>query len=160
MAKILLVEDEPDNRDLVRIFLETDGHEVATAATGEEGLELARGGGFDLVLMDLSLPGEFDGLEATRRLRADPAFDRLPVVALTAHAMRGDRERAIAAGCDDHIAKPIVDLRVFAAEVNRAVERGRGAAGAAGAEAEGAAGASADAEAGGAGQNDKRGAGG
>ena len=127
MAKILLVEDEPDNRDLVRIFLESDGHEVATAATGEEGLELARGGQFDLVLMDLSLPGEFDGIEATRRLRADPRFDRVPVVALTAHAMRGDRERALAAGCDEHIAKPIVDLREFADEVTRLIARGRAA---------------------------------
>ena len=127
MAKILLVEDEPDNRDLIRMFLESDGHAVATAATGEDAVEEAAAAEFDLVLMDLSLPGEFDGIEATRRLRADARFDRVPVVALTAHAMRGDRERALAAGCDEHIPKPIVDLRVFAAEVARLVARGRAA---------------------------------
>ena len=125
MAKILLVEDEPDNRDLIRMFLESDGHRVATAATGEDAVAEAGNAAFDLVLMDLSLPGEFDGIEATRRLRADSRFDRVPVVALTAHAMRGDRERALAAGCDEHIAKPIVDLREFAAEVARLVARGR-----------------------------------
>ena len=127
MAKILLVEDEPDNRDLIRMFLESDGHSVATAATGEDAVAEAAGAEFDLVLMDLSLPGEFDGIEATRRLRADGRFDRVPVVALTAHAMRGDRERALAAGCDEHIAKPIVDLREFSAEVARLVARGRAA---------------------------------
>ena len=127
MAKILLVEDEPDNRDLIRMFLESDGHQIRTAATGEDAVAAARRDSFDLVLMDLSLPGEFDGIEATRRLRADPRFDRVPVVALTAHAMRGDRERALAAGCDEHIPKPIVDLRDFAAEVARLVARGRAA---------------------------------
>lgn len=125
MAKILLVEDEPDNRDLVRLTLEGAGHEVTTAATGEEGLERARAARFDLVLMDLSLPGEFDGLEATRRLRAEPTLARLPVVALTAHAMRGDRERALAAGCDEHIAKPIIDLREFADRIGRMAAAGR-----------------------------------
>ena len=127
MAKILLVEDEPDNRDLVRMFLEADGHEIAVAATGEDAVAEAAVGAFDLVLMDLSLPGEFDGIEATRLLRADARFDRVPVVALTAHAMRGDRERALAAGCDEHISKPIVDLREFAAEIGRLVARGRAA---------------------------------
>lgn len=125
MAKILLVEDEPDNRDLIRMLLESDGHAVATAATGEDAVAEADRDSFDLVLMDLSLPGEFDGIEATRRLRADARFDRVPVVALTAHAMRGDRERALAVGCDEHIAKPIVDLQEFAAEVIRLVARGR-----------------------------------
>lgn len=127
MAKILLVEDEPDNRDLIRLFLESDGHAVATAATGEDAVAEAGRAAFDLILMDLSLPGEFDGIEATRLLRADARFDRVPVVALTAHAMRGDRERALAAGCDEHIPKPIVDLREFAVEVERLVARGRAA---------------------------------
>ena len=125
MAKILLVEDEPDNRDLIRMFLESDGHRVATAATGEDAVAEATGAAFDLVLMDLSLPGEFDGLEATRRLRAEPTLARLPVVALTAHAMRGDRERALAAGCDEHIAKPIIDLREFADRIGRMAAAGR-----------------------------------
>lgn len=125
MAKILLVEDEPDNRDLVRMFLEADGHEIATSATGEDAVERAEAEPFDLVLMDLSLPGEFDGLEATRRLRLLRSMDAVPVVALTAHAMRGDRERALAAGCDAHISKPIIDLREFSAEVARIVAEGR-----------------------------------
>ncbi|MDQ3908751.1 MAG: response regulator [Acidobacteriota bacterium] len=125
MAKILLVEDEPDNRDLVRMFLESDGHEIETAATGEDAVERASARPFDLVLMDLSLPGEFDGLEATRRLRLLRSMDSVPVVALTAHAMRGDRERAIAAGCDAHIPKPIIDLREFSEEVARIVAEGR-----------------------------------
>jgi CheY-like chemotaxis protein len=127
MARILLVEDEPDNRDLVRLTLEATGHEVAATATAEEGLARAHAEPFDLVLLDLSLPGEFDGFEAARRLRADRRFDRLPIVALTAHAMRGDRERALAAGCDDYISKPIADLRAFAAEVARIAAAGRDA---------------------------------
>ncbi len=125
MAKILLVEDEPDNRDLVRMFLESSGHQIETAATGEEAVERASADQFDLVLMDLSLPGEFDGLEATRQLRARQALDSVPIVALTAHAMRGDRERALSAGCDAHISKPIIDLRDFSEEVSRIVAAGR-----------------------------------
>src|SRR5689334_9811962 len=101
MAKILLVEDEADTRDLVRTVLEMDGHEVIEAATAEESVSLARRQRPDLILMDVSLAGAFDGLEATRQLRADSAFDAVPIIALTAHAMRGDRERALAAGCDD-----------------------------------------------------------
>jgi CheY-like chemotaxis protein len=129
MAKILLVEDEPDNRDLVRMFLEADGHEIETAATGEDAVERAAAEPFDLVLMDLSLPGEFDGLEATRRLRGSRAMDAVPVVALTAHAMRGDRERALDAGCDAHISKPIIDLGEFSREVARIIAEGRAARG-------------------------------
>lgn len=125
MAKILLVEDEPDNRDLILLLLESDGHSVATAATGEDAVAEASAAAFDLVLMDLSLPGEFDGLEATRRLLADARFDRVPVVALTAHAMRGDRERALAAGCDEHWTKPITDLLAFCDMVSRAAGEGR-----------------------------------
>ena len=125
MAKILLVEDEPDNRDLVSMFLESDGHSVETAATGEDAVERAVAVPFDLVLMDLSLPGEFDGLEATRRLRAEHVLDSVPIVALTAYAMRGDRERALEAGCDAHIPKPIIDLREFSAEVSRIIAAGR-----------------------------------
>ena len=118
MAKILLVEDEPDNRDLIRMFLESDGHSVATAATGEDAVAEAAGAEFDLVLMDLSLPGEFDGIEATRRLRADGRFDRVPVVALTAHAMPEDRAKCVDAGCNDYLSKP-VDRRTLIAAVHR-----------------------------------------
>lgn len=125
MAKILLVEDEPDTRELVRLTLELDGHEVVEAGTAEEGIVRARASRPDLILMDLSLGGQFDGLEATKRLRTDPAFDETPIVALTAHAMQGDRERSLAAGCDDHWTKPIIDLAAFKKEVATAAQRGR-----------------------------------
>ncbi|MFP5284474.1 MAG: response regulator [Thermoanaerobaculia bacterium] len=125
MAKILLVEDEPDTRELVRLTLELDGHEVLEAATAEEAIVRARADRPSLILMDLSLAGQFDGLEATKRLRADPAFDEVPIVALTAHAMQGDRERSLAAGCDEHWTKPIIDLAMFKREVANTAQRGR-----------------------------------
>lgn len=125
MTKILLVEDEADTRDLVRAVLEMDGHGVVEAVTAEEGVAQAREQRPDIILMDVSLAGSYDGLEATRRLRADPAFDRTPIIALTAHAMRGDRERAIAAGCDDHWTKPITDLLLFKEWVARLIADGR-----------------------------------
>lgn len=125
MAKILLVEDDPDTRELVRLTLELDGHEVTEAASAEEGIAAARQEAPDLILMDLSLAGTFDGLEATRRLRADPGFDNTPIIALTAHALEGDRERSIAAGCDDHWTKPIIDLSLFKEMVNVTATEGR-----------------------------------
>ena len=125
MPKILLVEDEPDTRELVRLTLELDGHEVVEAASAEEGILRARATRPDLILMDLSLGGQFDGLEATKRLRSDPSFNDTPIVALTAHAMQGDRERSLAAGCDDHWTKPIIDLAAFKREVADAASRGR-----------------------------------
>jgi two-component system cell cycle response regulator DivK len=125
MAKILLVEDDPDTRELVRLTLELDGHEVTEAASAEEGIAAARQEAPDLILMDLSLAGTFDGLEATRRLRADPGFDHTPIIALTAHALEGDRERSIAAGCDDHWTKPIIDLSLFKEMVNVTASEGR-----------------------------------
>ena len=124
MAKILFVEDEQDIRDFVLLALE-DGHSVVSAETAEEGLRRASSESPDLILMDVSLGGEFDGLEVTRRLRADPAFDRTPIIALTAHAMPGDRERALAAGCDEHWTKPITDLLAFCDRVSRVAEQGR-----------------------------------
>jgi two-component system, cell cycle response regulator DivK len=128
MARILLVEDEPDTRELVRLTLELDGHEVVEAATGEDGIDRAHRWPPDLILMDLSLAGKFDGLEATRRLRADAAFNDVPIVALTAHAMQGDREKSLAAGCDEHWTKPILDLAAFREKVARTAEQGRGVA--------------------------------
>ena len=124
MAKILFVEDEPDIRDLVRMALE-DEHGVTLAETGEEGLRRAAEDEPDLILMDVSLGGAFDGLEATRRLRADPRFDSTPIIALTAHAMPGDRESALAAGCDQHWPKPIADLLEFRDMIARAAQEGR-----------------------------------
>ncbi len=105
MAKILFVEDEPDIRDLVRLALE-DVHGVSLAETAEEGLSRAAEVRPDLILMDVSLGGAIDGLEATRRLRADPRFDATPIIALTAHAFAGDRERALAAGASAYLVKP------------------------------------------------------
>jgi len=106
MAKILLVEDNEMNRDMLSRRLQRRGYEVLTAVDGESGLTLTRSEAPALVLMDMSLPG-IDGWEATRRLKADPATRVIPIIALTAHAMAGDREQALAAGCDDFDIKPI-----------------------------------------------------
>jgi CheY-like chemotaxis protein len=106
MAKILLVEDNEMNRDMLSRRLGRAGHSVVTAVDGQEGLDKAASEAPDVVLMDMSLPG-IDGWEATRRLRADTATASLPVIALTAHAMAGDREKAIAAGCGDYDTKPV-----------------------------------------------------
>ena len=105
-ARILVIEDNPANLELMRYVLGAFGHTVATAINGEEGLAAARREPPDLVVCDLQLPG-IDGFEVVRRLRADPAFARVPLVAVTAYAMVGDRERVLAAGFDGYIAKPI-----------------------------------------------------
>jgi two-component system cell cycle response regulator DivK len=106
MPKILLVEDNEMNRDMLSRRLQRRGYEVLTAVDGESGLALTKSETPALVLMDMSLPG-IDGWEATRQLKADPATRAIPVIALTAHAMAGDREQALAAGCDDFDIKPI-----------------------------------------------------
>lgn len=106
MARILLVEDNEMNRDMLSRRLERRGYEISIAVDGRQGVEMATVGGFDLVLMDMSLP-EIDGWEATRQLRAAPATQKLPIIALTAHAMAGDRERALEAGANDYDTKPI-----------------------------------------------------
>ena len=105
-AKILLVEDNEMNRDMLSRRLQRRGYEVLTAVDAESGLALTRSEMPVLVLMDMSLPG-IDGWEVTRQLKADPATRAIPVIALTAHAMAGDREQALAAGCDDFDIKPI-----------------------------------------------------
>jgi len=106
MAKILLVEDNEMNRDMLSRRLQRRGYEVLTAVDGESGLAMTRSETPALVLMDMSLPG-IDGWEATRQLKADSATQGIPIIALTAHAMAGDREKALAAGCDDFDIKPI-----------------------------------------------------
>jgi CheY-like chemotaxis protein len=106
MAKILLVEDNEMNRDMLSRRLVKRGYEVVVAVDGREGVAKARAEAPALILMDMSLP-LLDGWEATRELRADPATRTIPVIALTAHAMAGDREKALAAGCDDFDTKPI-----------------------------------------------------
>jgi two-component system, cell cycle response regulator DivK len=102
---LLLVEDFDDAREMYRDYLAFSGFRVETARDGQEAIDKARALAPDLILMDLSLPG-IDGWEATRLLKADPATRRLPIVALSAHAMAADGERALAAGCDGFIAKP------------------------------------------------------
>jgi CheY-like chemotaxis protein len=106
MARILLVEDNEMNRDMLSRRLTRRGYEVEFAVDGREGVDKARAGGYDLVLMDMSLP-EIDGWEATRQLRAAPETKDLPIIALTAHAMAGDRDTALEAGCNDYDTKPI-----------------------------------------------------
>ena len=106
MAKILLVEDNEMNRDMLSRRLVRRGYEVVVAVDGREGVAKARAEAPALVLMDMSLP-VLDGWEATRELRADPTTRSIPVIALTAHAMSGEREKALAAGCDDFDTKPI-----------------------------------------------------
>ena len=106
MSKILLVEDNWTNRDMLVPRLERRGYEVITAADGEEGIQATRSEAPDLILMDMSLP-VLDGWEATRRLKAVTETQSIPILALTAHAMRGDREKAIKAGCDDYDTKPV-----------------------------------------------------
>ena len=106
MAKILLVEDNEMNRDMLSRRLERRGHEIVIAEDGKVGVNLAQSSSPDLILMDISLP-VMDGYEATRQLKASPETQRIPIIALTAHAMSGDREKAIEAGCDDYDTKPI-----------------------------------------------------
>jgi CheY-like chemotaxis protein len=115
--RILLVEDNPASRRLAQVLLKSKGHTVYEATTGEEAVELARTQRPDLILMDVQLPG-LDGLAATRILKADPATKDIPVVVLTAYAMQGDRERALAAGCDGYISKPI-NTKEFTVAVSR-----------------------------------------
>ena len=105
-GRILVIEDNDRNLKLVRDVLQFAGYEVVEARTGEQGVELATGDPPDLVLMDLQLPG-IDGTEALRRLRATPATAQVPVVALTAFAMKEDRERTEKAGFDGYVAKPL-----------------------------------------------------
>jgi two-component system, cell cycle response regulator DivK len=106
MAKILIIEDNPTNMSLVVFLLESAGHTVLTAADAEAGLTMARGELPSLILMDIQLPG-MDGLEATVLLKEDDLTRAIPVIALTALAMKGDEERIRGAGCDGYIAKPM-----------------------------------------------------
>lgn len=103
---ILLVEDNEMNRDMLSRRLLRKGYRVIMAVDGQQGVELAREQSPDLILMDMSLP-VMDGWEATRCLKADPATQAIPVIALTAHAMSGDRDKSLAAGCDDYDTKPV-----------------------------------------------------
>lgn len=112
MAKIVLVEDNEDNRDMLSRRLTRKGYEVLIAVNGEEAVELVQKEQPALVLMDISLP-VMDGFEATRRLKSQDSTKNIPIVALTAHAMSGDREKAIDAGCDDYDVKPVELTRLL-----------------------------------------------
>jgi len=116
-VRILLVEDNPENRDMLSRRLIRRGYQMSFAMDGAQAVQLTQAELPDLVLMDLSLP-VMDGWEATRRLKADPATRAIPVIALTAHAMVGDRERAVAAGADDYDTKP-VDLERLLEKIQR-----------------------------------------
>ena len=113
MPKVLIVEDNPANMTLATFLVESAGHTVISATDAEAGLTLARAEQPDLILMDIQLPG-MDGLEATRQLKQDVATRAIPVIALTALAMKGDEERIRAAGCDGYIAKPLAYRDLFA----------------------------------------------
>jgi CheY-like chemotaxis protein len=106
MPKILLVEDNEMNRDMLSRRLSKRGHDVVIAVDGAQGVEMAKSGAPDLILMDMSLP-VMHGWEATRELKANPETRSIPVIALTAHAMAGDREKALEAGCDEFESKPV-----------------------------------------------------
>ena len=106
MAKILLVEDNEMNRDMLSRRLVKRGHQVVIAVDGQEGVDLAASEGPEVILLDMSLP-VMDGWEAARLLKGDPSTNGIPIIALTAHAMAGDREKCIEAGADDYDTKPV-----------------------------------------------------
>jgi CheY-like chemotaxis protein len=122
MPTILLVEDNELNRDMLSRRLVRNGYDVLIAEDGAKGLSAATDGKPDLILMDMSLP-VMDGWEATRRLKAEPQTRAIPVIALTAHAMSSDREKAVAAGCDDYDTKP-VELERLLAKIERLLQAG------------------------------------
>ena len=116
--KILVVEDNDMNMQLVEFLLEEGGYDIVKASSGEEALSLTREGAApDLILMDIHLPG-MDGLSVVRAMKADTRTARIPILALTAHAMRGDRDRFLEAGCDGYISKPI-DVKTFLSAIEQ-----------------------------------------
>ena len=125
MPKILLVEDNEMNRDMLSRRLERRGYEVVIAVDGQDGVTKAQAEAPALILMDMSLP-VLDGWEASRQLKAAPATRGIPIIALTAHAMSGDREKALEVGCDDFDTKPI-ELDRLLAKIEALLARGAGA---------------------------------
>lgn len=123
MAKIriLIVEDNEDNQDLMRFLLERAGYEVTTVENGREGLDTARRDNPDIILMDLSLP-ELDGWSAAREIKADPVLAKTPLIAVTAHTLAGDRRKALEAGFDTYISKPI-NIHMFDITVGKVLEQ-------------------------------------
>jgi CheY-like chemotaxis protein len=119
--RILVVEDNPLNLELASDLLEASGFEVISARTGEAGIKLAQEAQPHLILMDLSLPG-MDGIEATKALKANAQTGHIPIIAVTAHAMKGDEQKALAVGCEGYITKPI-DTRMFPVLVLQFLQR-------------------------------------
>jgi len=115
--KILLVEDNPVNRRLAIFLLRSQGYQVREATSALEAFEILKTEQFDLIVMDIQLPG-MDGLEATTKLRAQPSTAEIPVIAVTSYAMAGDHDKALAAGCSGYVTKPI-DKTIFLAEISR-----------------------------------------
>jgi CheY-like chemotaxis protein len=124
MTKVLVVEDNEMNRDMLSRRLTRRGFQVIFAVDGQQGVDLARSERPDIILMDMSLP-VMDGWEATRRVKSSDATRRVPVIGLTAHAMAGDREKAIEAGCDDYDTKP-VELERLIGKMERLLGAGKG----------------------------------
>lgn len=122
-ARVLYIEDNLENRMLVRRVLAAEGYEILEAEGAERGLQMAREQAPDLIMIDINMP-LLDGLTLTSLMKADPALGHIPVVALTANVMRGDRERTLAAGCDGYIQKPI-DIDEFPYQVARYLQQER-----------------------------------
>lgn len=120
---ILVIEDNEQNQYLVRFLLEARGHCICEARSGPEGIAAAQATVPDLILLDIQLP-QMDGYAVAQVLRANPAFDAVPLVVVTSYAMSGDRAKALAAGCDEYLEKPI-DPEIFAAQVENAAAAGR-----------------------------------
>ena len=121
-ARVLVVEDNDMNMQLVEYLLEEGGYQIVKAASGEEALSTARNGEpVDLILMDIHLPG-IDGLSVIREMKSDPQTGSIPILALTAHAMRGDKDRFLEAGCDGYISKPI-DVKTFLTSIRSYLRR-------------------------------------
>ncbi len=121
MKRILVVEDNDMNMQLVEFLLDEGGYGIVKANSGEEAMTIARGEAVDLILMDIHLPG-IDGLSVVRELKSDPRTRMIPILALTAHAMRGDKDRFLQAGCDGYISKPI-DVKTFLSAIESFVGR-------------------------------------
>jgi two-component system cell cycle response regulator DivK len=122
MSKVILyIEDNPDNRLLIRRVLQAEGYEVLEAVDGQAGMERAAETRPDLILMDINLP-EIDGYEVTARLKQLPGLSRIPIIAVTANVMKGDREKTLAAGCDGYIQKPI-DIDLLPGQIERFLKK-------------------------------------
>jgi len=120
-STILYVEDNPDNRNLIRRVLSAEGYSVVDAVNAEQAIEKLEGNNIDLILMDINMP-DMDGYTLTTKIRSIQRFSKIPIVAVTANVMRGDREKSLEAGCDGYIQKPI-DIDTLAQQIERFIKR-------------------------------------